>query len=128
MDVLFLTLDEVSKIHRVQIDRYGGSHGIRDNGLFQLAVAIPEAGCGGQFLHSDIFEMAAAYAFHIAQNHPFLDGNKRVAAVAAIVFLKLNSVIVVPDEERYESVIREVAEGKAQKLAIAEYLRQQSKY
>lgn len=68
------------EIYCNQIDLYGGAHGIRDLGLLQSALAMPSAGFGGEFFHIDIFEMAAAYAFHIAQNHPFLDGNKRTAS------------------------------------------------
>src|SRR5687768_12741314 len=86
----FLALDEVLEIHRDQLTRYGGLGGIRDLGLLQSAVAQPQATFAGQFLHADLAEMAAAYLFHIVQNHPFLDGNKRVGAVSAIVFLKMN--------------------------------------
>src|SRR5260370_603870 len=91
MALTFLTLDEVLEIHRDQIARYGGASGIGDVGLLQSALAQPPASFGGQFLHADLFEMAAAYLFHIVQNHPFIDGNKRVGTVAAIVFLKLNN-------------------------------------
>src|SRR6185369_192349 len=86
----FLTLDEVLEIHRDQIVRYGGSMGVRDMGLLQSALAQPQATFERQFLHHDIFEMAAAYLFHIVQNHPFIDGNKRVGVAAALVFLLLN--------------------------------------
>src|SRR5579862_9231236 len=86
----FLTLSEVLEIHRDQIARYGGAAGIRDVGLLQSALSQPKAAFAGDFLHSDRFEMAAAYLFHIIRNHPFVDGNKRVGAVSAIVFLRLN--------------------------------------
>ena len=72
----FLTLDEVLEIHRDQIERYGGAAGIRDLGLLQSALAQPSATFGGQYLHADLHEMAAAYLYHLVQNHPFLDGNK----------------------------------------------------
>src|SRR5439155_18743016 len=86
----FLSLDEVLEIHCDQLARYGGAAGIRDLGLLQSALAQPQAAFGGQYLHADLFEMAAAYLFHVVRNHPFIDGNKRVGAVAAIVFLRLN--------------------------------------
>src|SRR5437867_10279787 len=86
----FLSLDEILEIHKDQIARYGGMAGIRDLGLLQSALAQPQATFGSQFLHADLIEMAAAYLFHIVQNHPFIDGNKRVGAVAALVFLQLN--------------------------------------
>jgi prophage maintenance system killer protein len=61
-------------------------------GLLDSAVAMPKAGFGGEYLHADVFEMAAAHVFHIAKNHPFVDGNKRTSAVAACMFLEMNSV------------------------------------
>ena len=76
MPPVLLTLDEVLEIHRDQLARYGGSQGIRDLGLLQSALAQPPATFGGQFLHADLFETAAAYLLHIVQNHPFVDGNK----------------------------------------------------
>ena len=81
MNPIFLSLAEVLEIHRDQIERYGGDPGIRDLDLLQSALAIPAAGFGGQYLHNDLYEMAAAYLFHITQNHPFVDGNKRTGAV-----------------------------------------------
>ena len=92
MEPLFLTLDEVVATHRDQIERYGGSLGVRDWGLLQSAVAMPAATFGGQFLHTDLCEMAAAYLFHLVQNHPFIDGNKRVAHAAMETFLMLNGL------------------------------------
>lgn len=86
MTPVFLTLDEALDIHRDQIQRYGGSSGIRDLGLLQSALAQPQAAFAGQFLHADLIEMAAAYLFHITQNHPFVDGNKRTGTAAALVF------------------------------------------
>lgn len=75
-------------IHDEQIEVYGGIHGIRDKGLLESAVMMPQASFGGEYLHNGLFEMSAAYAFHIAENQPFLDGNKRTALVAALVFLE----------------------------------------
>lgn len=83
MEPLFLSLDEVVEIHGQQIDRYGGSPGIRDSGGLQSALATPQATFGGEYLHQSMPAMAAAYLFHIYQNHPFVDGNKRVGANAA---------------------------------------------
>ena len=85
---LFLSAGDVIEIHADQIQRYGGSLGIRDVGLLHSALGMPEAGFGDQYLHAGLFEMAAAYFYHIVQNHPFIDGNKRTGAMAAFVFLK----------------------------------------
>ena len=90
MDPLFLTIDEIVAIHDDQVNRYGGSHGLRDEGLLLSAAAMPEMGFGGEYLHHDLFEMAAAYLFHIVMDHPFVDGNKRAGTAAARVFLRLN--------------------------------------
>src|SRR4030066_1171106 len=99
-DIDFLTLAEVVEIHTDQIKRYGGSDGVRDMSLLSSAVAMPYASFSGSFLHADIYEMAAAYAFHICQNHPFVDGNKRTALAAALVFLEMNGISIVDTEER----------------------------
>lgn len=123
MDIVFLTLEEVIEAHRDQIQRYGGAEGIRDLGLLQSAVAMPQASFGGEFLHKDIFEMAGAYLFHIVQNHPCVDGNKRTGTVAAIVFLTLNNADLEADNDTLEALVLSVARGEANKVAIAEFLR-----
>ena len=114
------------EIHRDQIKRYGGSEGVRDLGLLESALAMPEAGFGGQFVHAGLFEMAAAYLFHIVKNHPFVDGNKRVGAMAAFTFLKLNGLVLKAPWQAFEKMVRQVAEGKAGKAAAAEFLRRHS--
>jgi death-on-curing protein len=123
VEIAFLTLDEVVAIHRDQIERYGGSLGVRDWGLLRSAIAMPSATFGGQFLHADLCEMAAAYLFHIVQNHPFIDGNKRVGAVAADVFLALNDVQLIAVEDEYAELVLSVARGENSKSGIAEFIR-----
>lgn len=123
MNPAFLSLGEVLEIHRDQINSYGGDPGIRDLGLLQSALAMPAAGFGGRFVHGDLYEMAAAYLFHIVQNHPFVDGNKRTGVVAALIFLALNDVIIVAAEDDFERVVRAVAEGEAAKATVSEFLR-----
>ena len=123
MAPVFLNLSEVLQIHRDQIERYGSEPGVRDLGLLQSAVAMPSAGFGGRFLHNDLFEMAAAYLFHITQNHPFVDGNKRTGAVAAVMFLRMNNLKVTADEAGLEALVRDVAEGRAGKAEVAEFFR-----
>jgi death on curing protein len=119
----FLSIGEVLEIHRDQINRYGGEPGIRDLGLLQSALAMPAAGFGGRFVHGDLYEMAAAYLFHIVQNHPFVDGNKRTGVVAALVFLALNNVVIEAEEEDFERVVRAAAEGQAAKATVSEFLK-----
>lgn len=74
-----LTLEEVLELHQDMIERYGGSDSVRDRGLLASAIAAPQAGFGGEYLRSDIYQMAAAYLFHITKNQPFVDGNSECA-------------------------------------------------
>jgi len=106
-EIRFLSLDDVLALHDMQIERYGGSPGIRDRGLLESAVAMPQASFGGVFVHQGLYEMAAAYAFHIAENQPFIDGNKRTALAAALVFLDWHQIEVEePGEELYQAMIQ----------------------
>ena len=127
MAPIFLSLAEVVEIHRDQIERYGGRPGIRDSGLLQSAVAVPQATMSGKYLHGDLFEMAAAHLFHIVKNHPFVDGNKRTGAVAALVFLELNGAEVTPDEDKLADIVLSVVQGKMQKGDVAVFLRRHAK-
>ncbi len=117
--VRFLTLAEVLSIHRDQITRYGGEYGIRDLGLLSSAVFVPQSSFDGKYLHDDLFEMAVAYAFHIYQNHAFLDGNKRVGLVSALVFLDLNGVVITDPDERLYDLMMRVAQSNAGKSELA---------
>jgi death on curing protein len=123
VDPLFLTLDEVVAIHRDQVERYGGSTGVRDWNLLQSAIAMPLATFGGQFLHTDLVEMAAAYLFHLVQNHPFIDGNKRVGAASSIVFLTVNEIEFRADQDELVELVLSVARGELSKSAVAEFFR-----
>ena len=123
----FLSLSEIILILQDQIKRYGGAYGVRDLSLLSPALAMPEATYEGQYLHTDIYQQAAAYAFHICQNRPFPDGNKRVGLAAALVYLDLNGTeIEDPKEELYELMMN-VAKGRATKKGIAEMFRKLSK-
>ena len=123
MQPTFLTLDEIVAIHRDQIARYGGSEGVRDWGLLRSALAMPAAGFGGQYVHGDVYEMAAAYLFHFVQNHAFVDGNKRVGAVAADVFLALNKVRLTAGQDAYAELVLSVARGETPKSVVVDFIR-----
>lgn len=86
----FITTEEALAWHELAIARYGGMRGVRDRGLLDSALAMPRQGTGGEFMHAHPFEMAAAYAYHLARNHPFIDGNKRVALWCCGAFLRMN--------------------------------------
>jgi len=118
----FLTLSEVLEFHADLIHSFGGSPGVRDLALLESAVAMPQSGAGDGFFHGFPFEMAAAYAYHIAQNHPFVDGNKRAALTAALVFLEINGYSVMGGEDDLEAATRKVASGKMDKKGFARAL------
>src|SRR5262245_6676143 len=110
MQPTFLTLDEVLALHADLLHRYGGALGLRDVGLLQSALATPAATFGGTFLHGSVHEMAAAYLFHLVQNHPFVDGNKRVALMATIVFLELNGLHLTAEPDAVYRLVMGVAQ------------------
>jgi len=123
VEPIFLSLEELLQIHADQIKRYGGSPGIRDLTLLESAIAMPQSGFGDRYFHADLFEMAAAYLFHLARNHPFVDGNKRVAAAAALVFLKLNGITIHVTTADLVKTVLGVAQGKIGKAAAADFFR-----
>ena len=123
IDPLFLTLDEVLGIHADQIRCYGGRPGLRDLGLLQSAVAMSETTFDGEFLHGTVFEMAAAYLFHLARNHPFVDGNKRTALMSALVFLGLNGQRLDAESGALYELVDGVAAGSVDKAEVSVFLR-----
>lgn len=123
MDIIFLTREDVLVIHADMILRYGGASGIRDEGLLDAALAMPSAGFGDHFLHPDAPAMAAAYLFHLVKNHLFIDGNKRVGAMAAYVFLDINGFDLTAPEEAFEAQIWSIARGESSKEQLTEFFR-----
>lgn len=118
----FLSVEDVLDIHTLQIDRYGGARGIRDQGLLESAVAQPQATFDGDFVHEGLFAMAAAYLFHIVSNHPFFDGNKRTGLLSSLVFLDINGVAIERDTEVLYDLTMAVAQGLSNKPEIADTL------
>lgn len=123
MSPVFLSVEDVLRIHSDQVGRYGGDSGLRDRGLLESAVEMPRAGFGGQLMHDDLFSMAAAYMLHIARNHPFVDGNKRAATASALMFLELNGYPLRTETEAMVSLALRVATGDAGKPEIAAFFR-----
>ena len=117
-DPLFLTLAEVVRLHADQIRLFGGDSGVRDMRLLESAAAQPESSFGGEWLHDDLHHMAAAYAFHICQNHPFVDGNKRAALSAALIFLELNGVTIEDPKRSLIDAMLKMAQGQLSKAAF----------
>jgi death-on-curing protein len=120
--VRFLGLDEILALHAEQIDLYGGAPGVRDLTLLESAAATPEASFEGRYLHATLPEMAAAYLFHLAQNHPFVDGNKRAAAAATFMFLWLNGLELACTEDELVEITLGVASGKVTKAEVAVFV------
>lgn len=120
---VFLTLDEVVQIHDHQIEFYGGEPEIRDIGLLESAIAQPNSGHAGGYFHGDLYEMAAAYLYHITQNHPFVDGNKRTGAQVADVFLAMNGLDLICKSSLFEEMVFRVANNDIGKDEIADFLR-----
>lgn len=120
---LFLTLAEVIEIHADQIHHYGGQAGLRDLALLESALAQPEASFAGEWLHGDHYAMAAAYAYHLCQNHPFIDGNKRAALAAALVFLELNGITILDPRGRLKNAMIRIASGEMSKADFTKLIK-----
>jgi len=118
---LFLSLEEVLEIHQQQIEYYGGAAGVRDLSLLESAIAQPQAAFSTEFLHASLPAMAAAYLFHICRNHPFVDGNKRVAANAAITFLLMNDWEPAFSEDELVDAVLAVASSSMTKEGLVQF-------
>jgi len=117
-------MGEVLLILQDQIRRYGGAYGVRDTNLLSSALAMPSASFEGKYLHKDLYEQGAAYAFHICQNHPFIDGNKRTALATALVFLSLNGIeLEDPNEELYDLMMDVAGKSKPKSDIAATFKR-----
>lgn len=128
MKIEFLSVDDILRIHQDQVTRYGGSTSIPDLNLLLSATAMPQATFSGAYLHQDLFEMAAAYLFHLVQDHPFIDGNKRTGLVAALMFLTLNGVEIAANNRTLVDFVFRVAQGQEDKSSIAHFFRQHQKH
>jgi death-on-curing protein len=120
---LHLTLEIVLEIHAEAITRFGGSDGLRDRVLLESAIAAPQASLDGASLFSDTVEIAAAYLFYLCNNHPFIDGNKRAALGACLVFLQLNGFTPAPDCQEWENLTLAAATGSLSRDDVTARLR-----
>ena len=115
----FISLEEVLELHDDQISSFGGTPGVRDEGLLESALAQPQATLGGEYLHPTIAAQAAAYLYHIAMNHPFIDGNKRSAFAVTDTFLRLNGFYLNLTDDQVYDLVMEVAEGRMTKEELS---------
>jgi death-on-curing protein len=111
-DCFHLTVDIVQEIHEVAIGRFGGMSGVRENSLLESAVAAPQATFRGKSPYEDLIEIGAAYLFYLCKNHPFIDGNKRVALGSALLFFRLNGIEPIIDGSEWEELTLDVASSK----------------
>src|SRR4028118_2291862 len=118
----FVSKSMVLSIHARQIERFGGTPGVRDEGLLESALAQPQATFGGDFLHPTISEQAVAYLYHLAMNHPFIDGNKRTAFAVMDTFLRLNGYSLNLTNEQAYHLVMQVAQSQMSKSDLAGYL------
>lgn len=121
--VRFLAIEDVLRLHRIAIIDQGGDPSMRDRGLLESAIAIPQQRFGGEYLHDDIPSMAAAYAFHICKNHPFIDGNKRAGTAAMIAFLVDNGWKFDATADEAEPAILKLAAGAFDKSEFTQWAR-----
>jgi death on curing protein len=120
---VFLSREAVDAIHEASLQEFGGAHGLRDENALESALAQPMH----EFFYrqADLFQIAAAYAFHIAENQPFIDGNKRAGLLSALNFLAVNGILAdQPADEFYDAMIA-IADKRLDKAGLAEVFRSQ---
>jgi death-on-curing protein len=122
-DCFHLSVEMVREIHSEAIRLFGGSDGVRETALLESAVLAPRASFGGKSPYRDVLEVASAYLFYICSNHPFIDGNKRAALGACLVFLRLNGIEPKPDGPEWEKLTLAVAPGELNREEAALNLR-----
>ena len=126
MATRFIPSRIVSTIHADLLQRYGGRPGLRDPNLLDSALAQPKVTVGGKFVHKTLFDKAAAYGFHICKNHPFVDGNKRIAFVLMDIFLQKNGREVVANEREAYSIMMALASGRLTRPQLSSWLKDHS--
>ena len=126
MAVHFIPKEVVLTIHADLLQRYGGEPGLRDVGLLESALAQPKMTFDGKYVHKTLFDKTAAYGFHVCKNHPFVDGNKRVAFVLMDIFLQKNGREIISPEEEVYKMMMNLASGKLTKVQLSSWLKEHS--
>ena len=118
---LWITFEQAIAIHSRQLRRFGGAPGLRDEGLLRSALARP---CNKwHYEGAELPELAAAYAFGLIKNHAFVDGNKRIAFIGMVAFLRMNGVAFKPDQAQSTAIILAVAAGEVSEQSLARWIR-----
>lgn len=125
---IHLDTEAVLAIHAEVLAAHGGGTGIRDKALLESAVAAPRASYAGEPLITNIVELAAAYLFYLCRNHPFVDGNKRTALAACLVFLQINDALPDPDLpgrdiDAWEALVTDVAASREDRAGLSKRLK-----
>jgi len=123
MTTQYLELRHIVAMQEILIQKHGGIHGIRDKGLLESAISQPRQSAFGIDLFPDIFSKAAAYAYYLSENQPFLDGNKRIATAAALTFLKLNGLEFEASNDDLYATIMRLANKKLSRDELAEWFK-----
>lgn len=118
--IFYLTLEQIIQIHDAALE-FGGSPGIRDRHALESVVEMPRMAMYGNDLYPHIYDKAATYLYHIVQNHPFVDGNKRTGAASAQLFLRINDVIDNIPDEVYEEFVVDLAQGLMSKEDVSNF-------
>lgn len=122
--VIYIDLDIIIEIHRIQIEEHGGAIGVRNLGGLKSAIAQPQASFGNEDLHVTIFDKAAAYAYFIAEAQAFVDGNKRVALATALTFLAINGYEFTEDHSDFYNAIIAIAKHELDKEGLSSLFRE----
>jgi death on curing protein len=117
----WLTYEQVIAVHNLQLRRFGGAPGLRDEGMLRSALERPAN--KWHYEQADLPELAAAYAFGLAKNHAFVDGNKRIAFMSMVIFLRRNGVRFSPDQAQATAMIMALAAGEVSEESLARWIR-----
>lgn len=126
-EIIYLTLDDILVIHTDQIERYGGSHGIRDLGLLESALFRPQSSFGGEDLYPSFFEKTAVLVHSLLLNHAFVDGNKRTSMASLLVFLHLNDYNLLCSQNELIQFALSIENKKMNLEGIVAWLKKYSK-
>jgi death-on-curing protein len=121
IEPIWLSYDQVIAAHSRQLRRFGGAPGLRDEGMLQSALDRPLN--KWRYEQAELAELAAAYAFGLAKNHAFVDGNKRIAFIAMVAFLRRNGVRFAPDQAQATAIILSLAAGEVSEESLARWIR-----
>ncbi len=120
-DPVFLSLEQVASLHRISLELHGGQEGLRDESAFEGAVFQPQN--IWHYAQGDLFDVAAAYAYHLSQSQAFIDGNKRTGMSAALVFLRMNGVTISQNSEALHAAMIAIAEHRMNRMGLAALFR-----